>query len=90
MRIDIGTMITWESAAGKLEGSVLDIRLDLNAAGTVVPWMVVQEYDTGSRVTLCATGEYLKQMKVQVMEMEEEYEVFSSDGTVIDTFTVRL
>jgi len=90
MRIEIGTFISWESASGSRVGEVVNMRLDLNAAGTVVPWIVVEQPATGARVTLCATHEYMKQMKVQVVEMEEEYEMFSSDGTVIDTYTVRM
>lgn len=91
MRIDIGSVVTWNSAAGQLLGVVSKIRLDLNAADAVVPWITIERWDTGTKVTLCGTDQYIKMMKLKVveMELEEEYELVSSDGTVIDTYTVR-
>jgi hypothetical protein len=89
MRIDIGSLVTWSSSAGQLLGEVTKIRLDLNAADTVVPWITIKRWDTETLVTLCGTDQYIKMMKLQVVEMEEEYEVYSSDGTLIDTYTVR-
>jgi hypothetical protein len=89
MRIDIGSLVTWSSSAGQLLGEVTNIRLDLNAADTIVPWITIKRWDTESLVTLCGDNHYIKLMKLQVVEMEEEYEVYSSDGTLIDTYTVR-
>ena len=40
MRIEIGTVVTWSSVAGQLIGEVTKIRLDLNAANTIVPWVL--------------------------------------------------
>ena len=92
MRIDIGSVVTWNSSAGQLLGEVSKIRLDLNAADTVVPWITIERWDTGTKVTLCGTDQYIKMMKLEVVEMEmvEEYELVSSDGTVIDSYTVRV
>ena len=91
MRIEIGSIVTWSAAAGQLLGTVTKIRLDMNAADTIVPWITIKRWDTGTLVTLCGTDQYIKMMKLKVveMEMEEEYEVGSSDGTVIDSYTVR-
>jgi PAS domain-containing protein len=90
MRIDIGSVVTWNSAAGQLLGVVSKIRLDLNAADTIVPWITIERWDTGTKVTLCGTDQYIKMMKLEVVEMEEEYELFSSDGTVIDSYKVAV
>ena len=90
MRIDIGSVVTWNSAAGQLLGVVSKIRLDLNAADTIVPWITIERWDTGTKVTLCGTDQYIKMMKLEVVEMEEEYELFSSDGRVIDSYKVAV
>ena len=90
MRIDIGSVVTWNSAAGQLLGVVSKIRLDLNAANTIVPWITIERWDTGTKVTLCGTDQYIKMMKLEVVEMEEEYELFSSDGRVIDSYKVAV
>lgn len=90
MRIDIGSVVTWNSAAGQLLGWVSKIRLDMNAADTIVPWITIERWDTGTKVTLCGTDQYIKLMKLEVVEMEEEYELFSSDGTVIDSYKVAV
>ena len=92
MRIEIGSIVTWSSGAGQLLGEVVNMKLDMNAADTIVPWIVISRIDTGTKVTLCGTDQYIKMMKLKVIEMEfeEEYELVSSDGTVIDSYTVRL
>ncbi len=90
MRIEIGTFVTWSSAAGQLLGEVTKIRLDLNAANTIVPWITIKRFDTDTTVTLCGTSEYLEMMKVKVVEMEEEYGLVNSDDEVIGSYTVRI
>ena len=94
MRIEIGTVVTWSSAAGQLIGEVTKIRLDLNAANTIVPWVTIERWDTETLVTLCGTSEYLEMMEVKVVpwvvEMEEEYELVNSDDKVIGSYTVRI
>lgn len=63
MKLEIGTKITWVSAAGKLHGTIKNIVLSKNAADKIVPWIdVVYGEDRGAR--LCATDSNLKQMKV--------------------------
>ena len=90
MRIEIGTVVTWSSLAGQLIGEVTKIRLDLNAANTIVPWVTIERWDTETLVTLCGTSEYLEMMKLKVVEMEEEYELVNSDDKVIGSYTVRI
>jgi hypothetical protein len=69
MKLEIGTQITWVSAAGKLSGTIKNIVLAKNAADKVVPWIdVVYGQDRGAR--LCATDSNLKQMKVQYLKLE--------------------
>jgi hypothetical protein len=74
MKLEIGTKITWASAAGQLDGKISNIRLDLNGAKQVVPWITISEVvgtdgNKHSDVYMCATDEYLKQMKVQRAEI---------------------
>ena len=69
MKLEIGTQITWVSAAGKLSGAIKNIVLAKNAADKVVPWIdIVYGQDRGAR--LCATDSNLKQMKVQYLKLE--------------------
>jgi hypothetical protein len=69
MKLEIGTRITWVSAAGKLSGTIKNIVLAKNAADKVVPWIdVVYGQDCGAR--LCATDSNLKQLKVQYLKLE--------------------
>jgi hypothetical protein len=48
-----------------LNGTVVDVILDLNAAGAVVPWIDVKTERT--TVRLCATDMNLKMMTVEKM-----------------------
>ena len=65
MKLEIGTKITWVSAAGKLNGKIKNIILNLNGANQVVPWIDI-ESESCSVTRLCASDAYLKQMKVQL------------------------
>jgi hypothetical protein len=64
MKLEIGTKITWVSAAGKLHGTITNIVLSLNAAGQTVPWIDIKQPGRAQIIRLCATDSYLKQMKV--------------------------
>ena len=64
MKLEIGTRITWVSAAGKLHGEITNVVLSLNAAGKVVPWIDIRPKNRVQLVRLCGTDSYLKQMKV--------------------------
>ena len=63
MKLEIGTKITWVSAAGKLHGTITNIVLSPSAAGTVTPWIDIASPGRSS-TRLCASDSYLKQMKV--------------------------
>jgi hypothetical protein len=63
MKLEIGTKITWVSAAGKLHGEIVNIVLSPSAAGTVTPWIDIASPGRSS-TRLCASDSYLKQMKV--------------------------
>lgn len=69
MKIVIGDMVKWVSAAGTLTGKVENIVLDLNGAGETIPWMIITPLRDGyiSRLKLCASHGYLKQLKVEVL-----------------------
>ena len=64
MKLQISNRITWSSAAGQLIGTIIDITLDLNAAGDVVPWIYIATERT--TVRLCGTDSNLKMMKVKL------------------------
>ena len=67
MNLKIGSKISWVSAAGKLTGEITNIVLDLNAAGQTIPWIDIKI--TGKNgIRMCASDEYLKQMKVQLVD----------------------
>ena len=68
MNLKIGSKITWVSAAGKLTGEISNIVLDLNAAGQTIPWIDIK-VNGRNVIRLCATDEYLKQMKVQLVDI---------------------
>ena len=68
MNLKIGSKISWVSAAGKLTGEISNISLDLNAAGQTIPWIDIK-VNGKNGVRLCATDDYLKQMKVQLVDI---------------------
>lgn len=73
MKIEIGNKIKWLSAAGVLEGTVRGIKLDLNAAGETIPWMMLCDVFNRSNgirhggLEMCANDSYLKMMSVEVV-----------------------
>jgi hypothetical protein len=67
MNLKIGSKISWVSAAGKLTGEITNIVLDLNAAGQTIPWIDIKITGKNS-IRMCATDDYLKQMKVQLVD----------------------
>jgi len=68
MKLRINDRVTWSCLAGELNGTVVDIVLDLNAANHVVPWIDVKTSRT--TVRLCATDMNLKQLSVVKLETE--------------------
>ena len=80
MKLEIGNKVKWVSAADRefrlagitaqvREGVITNIVLDLNAANQTIPWMIVKHPD-GRSTKLCATHDYLKMMKVEVVDKE--------------------
>ena len=67
MKLEIGTKITWVSAAGKLDGEVVNMVLSLNAANQVVPWIDIKSPGRSS-TRLCATHSNLIMMKVKLLD----------------------
>ena len=73
MRINVGSVIRWVSAGGVLTGTVKSIKLDLNAAGTTIPWLIIQDIvgENGrqrSGVCMPGTDSYFSMMKLEVLE----------------------
>ena len=66
MKLEIGTRITWASAAGKLHGEITNIVLAPNAAGDTVAWIDVAHNSRKTR--LCAVDMNLKQLKVSLFK----------------------
>jgi hypothetical protein len=67
MKLEIGTKITWVSAAGRLTGTITNISLSPSASGAVTPWITVN-YGPRSGVQLCALDSNLKMMKVEIYD----------------------
>ena len=63
MKLEIGTKITWVSAAGRLNGTITNITLSPSASGAVTPWIDIATTGRGS-TRLCALDSNLKMMKV--------------------------
>ncbi len=68
MKLRINDQVTWRCLAGELNGTIVNIVLDLNAAEKVVPWIDVKT--SRSTVRLCATDMNLKQLSVAKVETE--------------------
>ena len=66
--VKIGDRVRYTSAAGTLRGEVVDMRLGLTAANTIVPWIMIQYMNMYSykRVEICGTEDNLKMMKFRV------------------------
>lgn len=67
MKLEIGSQVSWISAAGYLEGVIKNITLSKNAAGKVVPWINIA-YENRVTPLICASDDYLKQLKVQLIK----------------------
>jgi hypothetical protein len=65
MKLEIGTKITWVSAAGRLNGTITNISLSPSASGAITPWITVN-YGARSGVQLCALDSNLKMMQVEI------------------------
>ncbi|CAB4138230.1 hypothetical protein UFOVP328_423 [uncultured Caudovirales phage] len=65
MKLEIGTKITWVSAAGRLNGTITNIKLSPSASGAITPWITVN-YGPCSGVQLCALDSNLKMLKVEI------------------------
>jgi hypothetical protein len=65
MKLEIGTKITWVSAAGRLNGTITNISLSPSASGAITPWITVN-YGPRIGVQLCALDSNLKMMKVEI------------------------
>ena len=65
MKIEVGSNITWVSAAGRLTGTVTNVTLSPSASGAVTPWIDVK-YQGNRNVRLCALDSNLKMLKVEV------------------------
>jgi hypothetical protein len=73
MKMEIGNKIRWKSSAGVLTGVVKSIKLDMNAAKQVCPWILVEDVEnwvgmTQSNVMLNGNDGYLKMMRVEVLQ----------------------
>ena len=68
MKLRINDRVTWRCLAGELNGTIVNIVLDLNAAEKVVPWIDIKTDRT--TVRLCATDMNLAQLSVAKVETE--------------------
>jgi len=73
MNLNINDAVSWSSSAGNLEGVIINICLNLNAADKVVPWIDIACLNKEGRVysvRLCGTDQNLKMMRVAKIETE--------------------
>ena len=66
--VKLGDRVRYTSAAGTLRGEVVDMRIALNAAKELVPWVMIQYMDMYAykRVEICGTEDNLKMLKFRV------------------------
>ena len=62
MNLRIGDRVTWSSAAGHLDGTIVNIVLSENGKNETVPWIDIRTSRT--TVRLCATESNLIAMRV--------------------------
>ena len=70
MKLEIGTRVRWESAAGVLRGTISNITLSPSASGAVTPWIDINVEGRGNSVRLCALDSNLKAMRVSEVGVE--------------------
>ena len=69
--LKMGDRVRWTSAARSLRGEVVGMRLGLNAAGTIVPWIMLQHLDD-KRVEICGSEDNLKMLKFRVIFRDKD------------------
>ncbi|CAB5214860.1 hypothetical protein UFOVP190_293 [uncultured Caudovirales phage] len=72
MKLEIGTRVRWESAAGVLRGTITNITLSPSASGAVTPWIDIKVASkrNSHSVRLCALDSNLKAMRVSEVGVE--------------------
>lgn len=66
--VKIGDRVRWTSAAGDIRAEVVGMRLGLNAAKQLIPWIMCEytQMNRTQRVELCGSESYLAMMKFKV------------------------
>ena len=61
--------IRYESAAGRIRGEVVSMRLGLNAANELVPWITIEHIVNNRevRTEICGTEQNLTMLKFMVL-----------------------
>jgi len=83
MKLEIGTVVRWESAAGVLTGTIKNITLSPSASGAITPWIDIERkvyYKLSGTylnhtTRLCALDGYLKGMRVTVVAKKQQSEM---------------
>jgi len=73
--VRVGDRVRWTSAIGTTRGEVVGMRLGLNAAGTLVPWIMVEWFDGVrgvKRAELCGLESNLKMLSFRVNFRDKE------------------
>lgn len=74
----IGDRVRYESAAGTIRGEVVDIVDDMNAAGDIIPWIVIEHYMMGQVIRSRLADTALAMMKFKVIFRDcTNYEVLA-------------
>ena len=73
--VRIGDRVRWTSGIGDTRGEIVGMRLGLNAANTLVPWIMVEWTDGVRgvrRVELCGLEDNLKMLQFRVNFRDKE------------------
>lgn len=62
--------VRWNSAAGILEGLVERVDHGLNAAGDIIPWLIIRRKD-GLTTKLAGTNDCLSSLELEVLNPQE-------------------
>lgn len=63
----LGDRVRYESAAGTIRGEVVDVVDAMNAAGDIIPWIVIEHYQNGRMVRTRLADTSLEMMKFKVI-----------------------
>ena len=73
--VKIGDRVRWTSAEGDIRGEIVSMRLGLNAANEVIPWLTIEcmRYGRLQHIDMCGLESHLRMMKFVVIFRDGGY-----------------